>query len=437
MSACTTPLPSPSRPPSPSQHQQAPAAGDAFPVLLPSLSIDPRDKEIAEFRSLLQTVFSCLKSVLYCLVAFHTNRGLQAPVRRLCLRSLLLCVALDSALPHRPACLLLLGHGRLAPPCLLLLHAPTLHHKQMSFPVKTWSVRAGDVRAVSRIITFGLPALAFYEAMPHPSVDMRDQFADFFNVLQVKRGLEGLLPTVAVFGLAWGCHGLPRLVVLAACLCGAETPGMLPPRCPCSNIAGRPRLCRRRLSPMLDAPTKPHRSCTARVLPTRCRTAATLPTWSRPSWPSCLTRPRATATTCACCSTWWRATRVRGECWLRVCYWRGERVFSTAEGELRRRRRLTSWRLTPSPPRPLPFLAASRSGVNRYMIALLLQFIVKEKKLEAVHVSHELAPAGQQRCRPALLALFLEAGTCRRLPRLESLLPTRIPCKPSLPRPAL
>lgn len=54
---------------------------EAFPVLLPSLVASPRDKEVSEFRSLLQTVFSCLKSVLYCMVAFHTNRGLQAPVR--------------------------------------------------------------------------------------------------------------------------------------------------------------------------------------------------------------------------------------------------------------------------------------------------------------------------------------------------------------------
>jgi len=52
---------------------------DPFPVLLPSLSAT-KEKEAGEFRSLLQTVFSCLKSVLYCMVAFHTNRGLQAPV---------------------------------------------------------------------------------------------------------------------------------------------------------------------------------------------------------------------------------------------------------------------------------------------------------------------------------------------------------------------
>jgi hypothetical protein len=50
-----------------------------FPVVLPILT-SARDKEMAEFRSLIQTVFSCLKSVLYCMVAFHTNRGLQAPV---------------------------------------------------------------------------------------------------------------------------------------------------------------------------------------------------------------------------------------------------------------------------------------------------------------------------------------------------------------------
>lgn len=46
-------------------------------------------------------------------------------------------------------------------------------------------MRAGDVRIVSRLITFGLPALAFYEVVPHPTVDMREQFADLFTVLQV------------------------------------------------------------------------------------------------------------------------------------------------------------------------------------------------------------------------------------------------------------
>lgn len=68
---------------------------EAFPVLLPSLVTSPRDKEVSEFRSLLQTVFSCLKSVLYCMVAFHTNRGLQAPVRnRQCMCLLWTCECL-------------------------------------------------------------------------------------------------------------------------------------------------------------------------------------------------------------------------------------------------------------------------------------------------------------------------------------------------------
>ncbi len=58
-------------------------------------------------------------------------------------------------------------------------------YTQLSFPVKTWSVRAGDVRIVSRLVTFGLPALAFFETTPHPTVDMREQFADLFTVLQV------------------------------------------------------------------------------------------------------------------------------------------------------------------------------------------------------------------------------------------------------------
>lgn len=37
------------------------------------------------------------------------------------------------------------------------------------------------------------------------------------------------------------------------------------------------------------------------------------------------------------------------------------------------------------------FLAAARSGVNRYMIALLLQFLVAEKKLEALQVGNAFA----------------------------------------------
>lgn len=41
--------------------------------------------------------------------------------------------------------------------------------------------------------------------------------------------------------------------------------------------------------------------------------------------------------------------------------------------------------------------AAARSGVNRYMTALLLQFVVSEKKLEAVQASagDAATPAGQ------------------------------------------
>jgi hypothetical protein len=140
---------------------------DPFPVLLPALSTAAKDKEVCEFRSLLQTVFSCLKSVLYCMVAFHTNRGLQAP---------------------------------------------------LSFPVKIWSVHAGDVRVVSRLITFGLPALAFYEALPHPSVDMREQFADLFTVLQDGRDFADVVsPKLPfVFNLAAGnrfyFHIIQRLV---------------------------------------------------------------------------------------------------------------------------------------------------------------------------------------------------------------------------------
>lgn len=182
-------------------------------MLLPALSGGPREREVAEFRSLLQTVFSCLKSVLYCMVAFHTNRGLQAPVRgrggALCGAALpcgagvgvqaACCEAGPAAhrrrgIGQRHLGSLALGPSTRAMQVLLRLpslpaftHPPT-HlpaYAQLSFPVKMWSVRAGDVRAYRRLITFGLPALAFYEAMPHATVDMRDQFADFFTVLQV------------------------------------------------------------------------------------------------------------------------------------------------------------------------------------------------------------------------------------------------------------
>lgn len=134
-----------------------------------------RDKEVSEFRSLLQTVFSCLKSVLYCMVAFHTNRGLQAPVRG---------VLFPSNVVHyanlmRGASVIVVSIAHLE--CRVGGVLPS----QLSFPVKTWSVRSGDVRIVSRLMTFGLPALAFYKAVPHPSVDMREQFADLFTVLQV------------------------------------------------------------------------------------------------------------------------------------------------------------------------------------------------------------------------------------------------------------
>lgn len=79
--------------------------------------------------------------------------------------------------------------------------------------MKTWSARQGDVRAVSRLLTFGLPALAFFEAMPHASVDMRDQFADLFTVLQVTSFSSVIrsctdvrlpvFPTYAVFPSCW------------------------------------------------------------------------------------------------------------------------------------------------------------------------------------------------------------------------------------------
>eukprot|EP00887_Chlorella_sp_A99_P004017 scaffold11.g4017.t1 len=111
-----------------------PPAQDAFRALLPSLgSGGTREKEVNEYRGLLQTVLSCLKSVLYTIVAFHSNRGLQQP---------------------------------------------------LSFPVKPWSTRLADVRVVSRLLPFGLPALAFFEALPHGLHDMREQFADLFTVLQ-------------------------------------------------------------------------------------------------------------------------------------------------------------------------------------------------------------------------------------------------------------
>lgn len=151
-------------------------------MLLPSLSSGSKEKEVSEFRSLLQTVFSCLKSVLYCMVAFHTNRGLQAPVS--CMQ-----IGLGFAIVYGCPCqwlpVVLVGLVAVA----LCWHSNPVQFSasplQLSFPVKMWSVRTGDVRVVSRLVTFGLPALAFYEAAPHPNVDMREQFADLFTVLQV------------------------------------------------------------------------------------------------------------------------------------------------------------------------------------------------------------------------------------------------------------
>ena len=70
-------------PPVPESAEFAAARASAYPQLVPSLASSPtaaRDRELHEFRGLLQTVLSCLKSVLYTLVAFHSNRGLQAPL---------------------------------------------------------------------------------------------------------------------------------------------------------------------------------------------------------------------------------------------------------------------------------------------------------------------------------------------------------------------
>ena len=100
------------------------------------------------------------------------------------------------------------------------------------------------MRIVSRLITFGLPALAFYEAMPHPSVDMREQFADLFTVLQVgcllpagRRAQRCQLRLLACRMPAWtalraGCTSSARLMPLASILGAARFPGW-PRLCGC------------------------------------------------------------------------------------------------------------------------------------------------------------------------------------------------------------
>ncbi|RMZ56591.1 hypothetical protein APUTEX25_003771, partial [Auxenochlorella protothecoides] len=108
---------------------------NAYKPLIPTMaSVPGKDKELQEYKGLLQTVLSCLKSVLYTLVAFHSNRGLATP---------------------------------------------------LSFPVEPWSSRPGDLAVVSRILAAGLPTLALYRAWPAAAAaDMREQFADLFTVLQ-------------------------------------------------------------------------------------------------------------------------------------------------------------------------------------------------------------------------------------------------------------
>lgn len=60
---------------------------------------------------------------------------------------------------------------------------------QLPFPIKPWSRRDADVRTVSRIVSFGLPALALYEVLP-AAQDARELFAELFTQLQVGVRLE-------------------------------------------------------------------------------------------------------------------------------------------------------------------------------------------------------------------------------------------------------
>lgn len=102
-----------------------------------------------------------------------------------------------------------------------------------------------------------------------------------------------------------------------------------------------------------------------------------LRTWCHPSCRSSFRWPAVTVFTCMCSVTWLRETQVlakggtsRLQDW--PCTHKGFH-----DEPLHRAAMFERFQM-------LLLCAAARSGVNRYMIALLLQFIVAEKKLDVL-----------------------------------------------------
>ena len=114
-----------------------------FRVLLQSAGAGStsKEREMLDFRQLLHTVLNCLKNVLFITIAFHTNRGLQQPI---------------------------------------------------TFPIKPWSTRPADVRAISHILTYGLPAISFFEQVSPPGFDAREALADLFTAITDPRELTDI-----------------------------------------------------------------------------------------------------------------------------------------------------------------------------------------------------------------------------------------------------
>jgi transformation/transcription domain-associated protein len=57
-------------------------APDPFRILLHStVGTSSRERDVMEYRNLLTSVLNCLKNTLFTMVAFHTSRGMQGPVR--------------------------------------------------------------------------------------------------------------------------------------------------------------------------------------------------------------------------------------------------------------------------------------------------------------------------------------------------------------------
>lgn len=96
-----------------------------------------KEREILEFRTLLHTVLNCLKNVLFITVAYHTPRALQQP---------------------------------------------------LGFPIAPWGTRPNDVRSISHILSFGLPAISFFEHASPPGFDAREALAELFT--QISDGRE-------------------------------------------------------------------------------------------------------------------------------------------------------------------------------------------------------------------------------------------------------